>query len=182
CPLHVFEPRYRCMMRRAVSSGHRLFGMCLSMSGSESQNGYSKIGTALFIREIRMLPDGRSLIDTVGERRFRVIETGERDGYNVARVEYFANDEERSKRAETAVAPTPEELAQETLADGPMAQCRTLALKVRQALRQRLSMAGPLALLLAGEQEDGDGIMGRGGFAAGVYGHQVPTSCSGGLG
>lgn len=28
CPLHVFEPRYRLMMRRAVESESRTFGMC----------------------------------------------------------------------------------------------------------------------------------------------------------
>lgn len=28
CPLHVFEPRYRLMMRRCVETGTRKFGMC----------------------------------------------------------------------------------------------------------------------------------------------------------
>ncbi len=28
CPLHVFEPRYRLMMRRAMESQSRTFGMC----------------------------------------------------------------------------------------------------------------------------------------------------------
>lgn len=28
CPLHVFEPRYRLMMRRALESQSRTFGMC----------------------------------------------------------------------------------------------------------------------------------------------------------
>jgi Lon protease-like protein len=31
--------------------------------------------------------DGRSVVDTIGQRRFRVIERGMRDGYNTARVE-----------------------------------------------------------------------------------------------
>lgn len=29
CPLHVFEPRYRLMIRRAMESGARQFGMCV---------------------------------------------------------------------------------------------------------------------------------------------------------
>ena len=29
CPLHVFEPRYRLMIRRAMESGTRQFGMCV---------------------------------------------------------------------------------------------------------------------------------------------------------
>ena len=28
CPLHVFEPRYRLMMRRTVETESRNFGMC----------------------------------------------------------------------------------------------------------------------------------------------------------
>ena len=28
CPLHVFEPRYRLMMRRTTETQSRLFGMC----------------------------------------------------------------------------------------------------------------------------------------------------------
>ena len=28
CPLHVFEPRYRLLIRRCVESGGRRFGMC----------------------------------------------------------------------------------------------------------------------------------------------------------
>ena len=27
CPLHIFEPRYRLMIRRAMESGTRAFGM-----------------------------------------------------------------------------------------------------------------------------------------------------------
>ena len=29
-PLHIFEPRYRLMMRRCIESGQKQFGMCLS--------------------------------------------------------------------------------------------------------------------------------------------------------
>ena len=32
CPLHVFEPRYRLMMRRVMEAGTREFGMCISSS------------------------------------------------------------------------------------------------------------------------------------------------------
>ncbi|KER18641.1 hypothetical protein T265_15920, partial [Opisthorchis viverrini] len=34
CPLHIFEPRYRNMIRRAINSGSRRFGMFLPGSGS----------------------------------------------------------------------------------------------------------------------------------------------------
>lgn len=28
CPLHIFEPRYRLMMRRCMETGTKKFGMC----------------------------------------------------------------------------------------------------------------------------------------------------------
>ena len=28
CPLHVFEPRYRLMIRRCIENGSKRFGMC----------------------------------------------------------------------------------------------------------------------------------------------------------
>lgn len=30
CPLHVFEPRYRLMIRRCMETGTRQFGMCIN--------------------------------------------------------------------------------------------------------------------------------------------------------
>lgn len=30
CPLHVFEPRYRLMIRRCMETGTKQFGMCLA--------------------------------------------------------------------------------------------------------------------------------------------------------
>lgn len=35
CPLHVFEPRYRLMIRQAMESGARQFGMCVADDENE---------------------------------------------------------------------------------------------------------------------------------------------------
>ena len=43
----------------------------------------------LEIRDIHVFRDGRSVIDTRGRRRFRVLERRVRDGYNVATVEFI---------------------------------------------------------------------------------------------
>jgi Lon protease-like protein len=48
---------------------------------------FTDYGTLLFIRGIVYTLDGRSIVDTIGKRRFHVIERGMRDGYNTARVE-----------------------------------------------------------------------------------------------
>lgn len=87
--LHVFEPRYRLMLRRCVESGHPRFGMVLPARGSGNPNmaGVMEYGTMLDIKSIQMLPDGRSMVEAVGNHRFRLLEKGSLDGYTVGRVE-----------------------------------------------------------------------------------------------
>lgn len=46
-------------------------------------------GCMLQIRCVHFLPDGRSVVDTVGGERFRVLARGMRDGYHVADIEYL---------------------------------------------------------------------------------------------
>lgn len=86
CPLHIFEPRYRLMMRRALESTG-CFGMCAAAEG-----GFADHGTLLRIEDFRLLPDGRSALKTVGVKRFRVLERSMRDGYHQARVEWLDDD------------------------------------------------------------------------------------------
>lgn len=43
----------------------------------------------LEVRDVKFFPDGRSVVDTVGVRRFRVLSHGQRDGYNTANIEYL---------------------------------------------------------------------------------------------
>ena len=61
-PLHVFEPRYRLMMRRCIEDGSRVFGMVMH-TGNGSGSEY---GTLLKIEDFEQLRDGRSRIDTIG--------------------------------------------------------------------------------------------------------------------
>lgn len=61
-----------------------VFGMIMSPQGDRP---LSDFGTMLEIRSVQMLLDGRSMVETWGTRRFRIIEKGEQDGYMVARVE-----------------------------------------------------------------------------------------------
>lgn len=88
CPLFVFEPRYRLMVRRCLESGTRRFGIVASANGrTASVSNYADYGTVLEIRDCIRMPDGCSILSTVGISRFRVIARGELDGYDVARVE-----------------------------------------------------------------------------------------------
>ncbi|KAI1854544.1 hypothetical protein JX266_000662 [Neoarthrinium moseri] len=85
--LHVFEPRYRLMMRRVVDAD-RTFGMVRPERPSVAGGApFSEIGTLLRIVNIEFFPDGRSLLETVGVSRFRVTRHGVLDGYVVGQVE-----------------------------------------------------------------------------------------------
>ncbi|XP_038569340.1 LON peptidase N-terminal domain and ring finger 1, like [Micropterus salmoides] len=85
CPLHVFEPRYRLMIRRCMDTGTRQFGMCIN----DPQKGFVDYGCMLTIRSVHFLPDGRSVVDTIGGKRFRVLSRGMKDGYSTADIEHL---------------------------------------------------------------------------------------------
>lgn len=86
--LHVFEPRYRLMLRRCIESGTPRFGMVLPARGAgNGVAGVLEYGTMLDIKSIQMLPDGRSMVEAMGSHRFRLLEKGSLDGYTVGRVE-----------------------------------------------------------------------------------------------
>uniref|UniRef100_A0A8C5P8Q3 Lon N-terminal domain-containing protein n=1 Tax=Leptobrachium leishanense TaxID=445787 RepID=A0A8C5P8Q3_9ANUR len=87
CPLHVFEPRYRLMIRRCMETGTKQFGMCII----DREKGFADYGCMLQIRNVHFLPDGRSVVDTLGGKRFRVLERGMRDGYHTADIEYLSD-------------------------------------------------------------------------------------------
>ena len=67
-PLHVFEPRYRALMRDCLAGDHR-FGVILIERGSEVGGGdvRAALGTRGVITKSIELPDGRWLLHVVGE-------------------------------------------------------------------------------------------------------------------
>ncbi|KAL0963694.1 hypothetical protein UPYG_G00309670 [Umbra pygmaea] len=85
CPLHVFEPRYRLMIRRSMETGTKQFGMCVA----DELKGFADYGCMLEVRDVKFFPDGRSVVDTIGVSRFKVLSHGQRDGYNTAKIEYM---------------------------------------------------------------------------------------------
>ncbi|KAB1253702.1 LON peptidase N-terminal domain and RING finger protein 3 [Camelus dromedarius] len=111
CPLHIFEPCYRLMIRRCIETGTRQFGMCLGdpvkghclwcncsyrpwdrqegRSPSRHNMRFAEYGCILEIRNVQFFADGRSVVDSIGKRRFKVLHQGQRDGYNTADIEYI---------------------------------------------------------------------------------------------
>lgn len=89
--LHVFEPRYRLMMRRVIE-GNRQFGMVMYNRTSAPQGDlgatpFLEYGTLLEIVNFELLRDGRSFVETRGIGRFKIKAHGMLDGYNVGCVE-----------------------------------------------------------------------------------------------
>jgi len=85
--LHVFEPRYRLMIRRALE-GDRTFGMVLPQRPrTANDTHFVEYGTLLRIVNAEYFADGRSLIETIGVSRFRITRHGILDGYLVGKIE-----------------------------------------------------------------------------------------------
>lgn len=101
--LHVFEPRYRLMIRRAME-GDRTFGMVLY-----EHPGFVELGTLLRIVNVEFFEDGRSLLETVGVSRFRILRHTVVDGYAVGQVAMINDisiaEEEELEAAEIRRAP-----------------------------------------------------------------------------
>jgi Lon protease-like protein len=87
-PLHVFEERYRALVRHCLA-GDREFGVVLIERGSEvgGDDTRTGVGTVARIHEVVELPDGRFAVASVGTRRIRVTSWLPDDPYPRAEVE-----------------------------------------------------------------------------------------------
>lgn len=87
-PLHVFEPRYRAMVRDA-SAGSGLMAVSLLRPGWESDYegtpSFHEIGTIGHVEELEPMPDGRFYLRLVGLARVRFGEVVSNDPYRSAR-------------------------------------------------------------------------------------------------
>jgi Lon protease-like protein len=90
-PLHVFEPRYRTLVRHCLEGevGEPEFGVVLIERGSEVGGGdvRSTVGTVARIVEARQFEDGRWALGTVGVRRVKVVRWLDDAPYPRAEVE-----------------------------------------------------------------------------------------------
>ncbi|XP_006135390.2 LON peptidase N-terminal domain and RING finger protein 3 isoform X1 [Pelodiscus sinensis] len=131
CPLHIFEPCYRLMIRRCMETGTKQFGMCLS----DPVKGFADYGCILEIRNVEFFADGRSVVDSIGRRRFKVIEHSQRDGYNTADIEYIEDQKVQGEDSAELLV----------LHDSVYDQAYTWFNSLKQALKSRiLSHFGPM--------------------------------------
>lgn len=90
-PLHIFEPRYRVMIKKCVDN-NQPFGMVLAMD--EEPDAPASIGTSARVTEVKRLPDGRMNIVTMGEDRFKLHDFRESEqGYLIGDVSDFPLEE-----------------------------------------------------------------------------------------
>ncbi len=99
-PLHIFEPRYRIMIRECMEKNEP-FGVVLAYEPDTPL----EIGTTARVTESKRLPKGLMDITTVGEERFKILSLRESEhGYLIGDVELmpFSGDAERGLVNETA--------------------------------------------------------------------------------
>jgi Lon protease-like protein len=90
-PLHIFEPRYRQMVKDCLEEKTE-FGMLLSLS-----NGVARVGcTAEIVEVAKRYNDGRMDILTVGRAPFRVVELFSANPLLEGHVDYLEDRETRS--------------------------------------------------------------------------------------
>lgn len=93
-PLHIFEPRYRKMLKDAMERD-RTFGIIYrndqTLLDSERLLPDS-IGCTIEVAVVQELPDGRSNILCVGGQRYRIVNQIEGESYLQAEVEFFDDD------------------------------------------------------------------------------------------
>ena len=92
-PLHIFEPRYRALVKDVLAAEGE-FGVVLIERGHEVGGGDVRfdVGTVARIVQSAELPDGRWLVDAVGTERFRVTEWLPEDPYPLALVEALEDE------------------------------------------------------------------------------------------
>ncbi|MCL2927225.1 MAG: LON peptidase substrate-binding domain-containing protein [Trichodesmium sp. St16_bin4-tuft] len=84
-PLYIFEFRYRIMMNTILESDSR-FGV---MMWDSTQDRVVATGCCARIEDYQRLPDDRMKILTIGEKRFRVLDTVREKPYLVGLVEWI---------------------------------------------------------------------------------------------
>jgi len=96
-PLHIFEPRYKAMMKTVIED-EVPFGVVLSR-----ENGIATVGcTALVRRVARTYPDGRMDVITVGESAYRIRAVHKDKEYLEATVDLMTDDFQPGAAAPTS--------------------------------------------------------------------------------
>jgi len=107
-PLHIFEPRYRQLLQDCLAADRR-FGITYvapdPTPGADPAPSAGDVGCVALIRSNQPLPDGRSDVLTVGERRFVLRGwISSTHPYRVAEIEEFDDDPTDAAEVSTLAA------------------------------------------------------------------------------
>ena len=106
-PLHIFEERYRALVRELVeieSVFDRVFGIIAIREGYEvgdhGMQSAHRVGTLVQLTEVEAYDDGRFDIEVIGRQRLRVIESDNSGPFLRGDVELLpdTDEPERSRR------------------------------------------------------------------------------------
>ena len=87
-PLHIFEPRYRAMVRDAVDGGGQIAMIQPQRIDDDNRAPLYEVGCVGELAGLEKLDDGRFNIVLLGSNRFRIVREAEVDaGYRSADVE-----------------------------------------------------------------------------------------------
>ena len=87
-PLHIFESRYRMMLKSALETDSR-FGV---VRWDPIQKNMASVGCCAQIIKHQTFEDGRSNIVTIGQQRFRVLEITRKTPFNTALISWIDDD------------------------------------------------------------------------------------------
>lgn len=110
-PLHIFEPRYRTMIKFCLEHQSE-FGVVLIKEGKEEGEAAvpRDVGTAVRILHVEHLDDGRMNIITAGEYRFQILEVQEHLSYLTGKVRMLDDLETEVESVSESVTTQTEEL------------------------------------------------------------------------
>ena len=92
-PLHVFEPRYRALLRDCLE-GDSIFGLSYAHQPDSLIPQPGDVGCSARIEKVRHMPDGRSNLLAVGDKRYVLSTLIEADSpYLVGEVEFFEDSD-----------------------------------------------------------------------------------------
>lgn len=96
-PLHVFEDRYKVMIRACLAEGQP-FGVVLAKDTPEGEEEFYHIGTTAHITAVEHLKDGRMNLITIGQDRFVIKDCYQgKDNFFIGQVDPFPLSEESNE-------------------------------------------------------------------------------------
>ena len=123
-PLHIFEERYRALVRELAgieSVFDRVFGILAIREGYEvgdhGMHSAHRIGTLVQLTEVEAYDDGRFDIEVIGRQRLQVTETDSSGEFLRGEVELLPDTDEPEAEEEAALARSTFEEYRDQLSD-----------------------------------------------------------------